>query len=107
MATIISTHFDLDAFRSVIQEELKRIQETKYQEEKPTESSVTKLMDAHEIAEYLGLKLSTIYSLTHTRKIPFYKPGKKLLFDPKEIQSWVHENRCSTIEEITSGKSKG
>jgi excisionase family DNA binding protein len=103
MADIISTHFDLDSFREIIKEE---IQKSLVDVHLPPKEDRCKMLDVEQVADYLGLKTSTIYSLTHTRKIPFYKPGKKLLFDPDEIEKWVRENRCSTSAEINLKHSK-
>jgi len=56
---------------------------------------------ARELAELLGEKLSTIYARVHSRKIPFYKPGGKvLLFKLDEIQEWIQSGRRSTIDEL-------
>lgn len=56
---------------------------------------------ARELSELLGEKLSTIYARVHSRKIPFYKPGGKvLLFKLDEIQEWIQSGRRSTIDEL-------
>ena len=97
MADIISAQFNLDSFRELLKEE---IQKSLVDIHLPPKDKEYKMLDVDQLAEFLGLKRSTIYSLTHTRKIPFYKPGKKLMFDPHEIEKWVRENRCSTSAEI-------
>ena len=47
-----------------------------------------------------GLSKSHLYKLTSTRQIPFYRPnGKLLYFDRQEIESWMKQNRVSTLAE--------
>jgi excisionase family DNA binding protein len=58
-------------------------------------------ISAPELAELLGEKLSTIYGRVHYRKIPFYKPGGKvLLFKLDEIQEWIKSGRNATMDEL-------
>jgi len=58
-------------------------------------------LNAPELAELLGEKLSTIYGRVHSRKIPFYKPGGKiLLFKLDEIQEWIKSGRHATMDEL-------
>ena len=41
------------------------------------------------------------YKMTHSRKIPFYKPnGKQIYFDRSEIENWMKQNRVATTDEI-------
>ena len=47
-----------------------------------------------------SLSASTIYKMTCTQQIPFYKPnGKSIFFDKKEIEDWLRRNRVATVEE--------
>lgn len=47
-----------------------------------------------------SLSASTIYKLTCTQQIPFYKPnGKSIFFDKKEIEDWLRRGRVATVEE--------
>lgn len=58
-------------------------------------------INASELAELLGEKMSTIYARVHNRKIPFYKPGGKiLLFKLDEIREWINAGRRATMEEL-------
>lgn len=39
--------------------------------------------------------------MTHSRKIPFYKPnGKQIYFDRSEIENWMKQNRVAMTDEI-------
>lgn len=48
-----------------------------------------------------GLSKSSLYKLTHAKKIPHYKPtGGLIYFDRVELESWLKQNRICTTEEI-------
>lgn len=55
-----------------------------------------------EAAQYLGVSKSQMYKLTHTRAIPFYKFGKRVIFYTKELDEWIKQTsfRVKTREEI-------
>jgi excisionase family DNA binding protein len=43
-----------------------------------------------EAAAYLGVTRSHLYQLTHKRKIPFSKPGNKIIyFIRQELDEWI------------------
>ena len=46
------------------------------------------LVGPKEIAEYLNVSINTIYSWVHIRNIPFFKIGRLVKFDLKEIENW-------------------
>ena len=53
-----------------------------------------------DVACLTGLSKSHLYKLTCTKQIPFYRPnGKLLYFDRQEIESWMKQNRVSTLAE--------
>jgi excisionase family DNA binding protein len=39
-------------------------------------------------ASLLGMSKPTLYLLTSQKKIPFYKYGKRLVFDREELEIW-------------------
>lgn len=47
-----------------------------------------------EAAEFLGIKLTYLYKLTHMKQIPYYKrpTGHGLYFDKAELEKWVFSN---------------
>ena len=73
-----------------------------------TESSVRRWMGVREVSEYLGLRPSTIYAMTHTRRIPHYKRGNILRFRQDEIDEWMEGGKIETEREyltrITGGE---
>lgn len=63
-------------------------------------NNATEIMNVKQVSEFLGLSPATIYDKTSRNLIPFKKKGNKLYFIRKEIESWVLEGTCKTIEEI-------
>jgi excisionase family DNA binding protein len=57
-------------------------------------------MNVKEAAEYLGFKKSYIYQLTSSKKIPCYKPGKKLFFLKKDLDKWIESKKVKTDAEL-------
>lgn len=47
--------------------------------------SLRRLINVRELAEYLDLKVSTIYCLVSQRRIPFVKVGRLTKFDLEKI----------------------
>lgn len=56
-------------------------------------------MSVTEVAEYLGLKPSTIYAYVSERRIPHYKRGHLVRFREDEIDAWMNETRVQTNAE--------
>lgn len=50
-----------------------------------------KLINIDEMADQLGVPVSWIYSRTRTKEIPFYKIGKYVRFDPREVIQWYRD----------------
>lgn len=56
---------------------------------------MTNLMTAKQLADFLNMPLSSIYSLTHQRGIPFIKINQRLRFRPSEIEDWLKLKSCN------------
>jgi excisionase family DNA binding protein len=54
-----------------------------------------------EASEFLKLAVTTIYSLTSKRLIPYYKKGKKLFFRKDDLLKWMNSGRCKDQSEIS------
>lgn len=50
-----------------------------------------------EMAEYLGFKIDTIYDWVYRKKIPYYKIGRLVRFDLREIDKWTKDKRVKEI----------
>jgi len=57
------------------------------------ESDPIEILNSDQAAEFLHLAKPTLYTLTHKRKVPFYKNGKKVLFKKHELQEWMDSGR--------------
>lgn len=54
-----------------------------------------------EACTYSGISKSFMYKLTSGGKIPFYKPGGKLVYFKRvELDEWLLQNRSNTNEEL-------
>lgn len=50
---------------------------------------------------FLGIKKSYLYQLTHKKQIPFYKPnGKMIFFSKNDLRKWLFRNRHKSLQEI-------
>ena len=59
-----------------------------------------KPLNVEEAAIFLKMPKSSVYQLTSTRKIPFNKVGKQLLFFKKDLLAWIEEGKYKTKKEI-------
>ncbi len=60
-------------------------------------------LDAIQAANFLKLKVNTIYSKVSKREIPFYKSGekgRKLLFAFKDLENYVSKSKIKSQQEI-------
>ena len=48
-----------------------------------------RLLTAGEVSDLLRVPKSTVYELTRTRRIPHLKVGRRTLFDPRVLDSWI------------------
>ncbi|MDD5679935.1 MAG: helix-turn-helix domain-containing protein [Candidatus Omnitrophica bacterium] len=51
------------------------------------------LIDKNKIAEYLGVKPSTIYAWVNQKRLPYIKVGRLLKFDIRDIDAWIQEHK--------------
>jgi excisionase family DNA binding protein len=65
-----------------------------------------RLVDTREVCGLLSVKPSTIYKWVHEKKIPHYKIGKLVRFDPEEVWDWVKKHRGKTMREMLSGSDR-
>jgi excisionase family DNA binding protein len=62
--------------------------------------TVSDILDIQEAAEFLKLKVTTIYGYTSQGQIPFIKRGKKLYFEKSKLESWLKEGNRESIADI-------
>lgn len=76
------------------------LQESSFLSKKEPQSEILTIEEVSKLTDY---KKSTIYKLTHERKIPFHKPahgGRRIFFKREEINQWLETNRVETHEEF-------
>ncbi|MBV6513924.1 MAG: hypothetical protein FMNOHCHN_03506 [Ignavibacteriaceae bacterium] len=57
-------------------------------------------LGAEEAAEFLNISKSALYKLTWKNRVPYYKPGGKLIyFRKEELAEWIKKGRVKTPEE--------
>lgn len=54
------------------------------------------LIDVGGLAERLGVDVRFVRRLVDERRIPFYKVGKHVRFDPADVARWLAERRVAT-----------
>jgi excisionase family DNA binding protein len=53
---------------------------------------MTRLLNVAEVANLLGIKVSTIRAWVLERKIPYYKIGRSIRFSEQELQEFLQKN---------------
>src|SRR3989304_1711029 len=66
-----------------------------------TASEPREVMDAHQVADYLGLAVSTVYKKVEYREIPFTKVGTLLSFPKWLIDRWLTERAVRPDETLS------
>ena len=56
-----------------------------------------RLISIKELAEYIGVKIGTVYSWVCQRKIAYVKIGRLVKFDKAELDKWIERHR---VEEL-------
>lgn len=51
------------------------------------------LIDIGTLAHHLGVTERFVRRLVEERRVPFYKIGKFVRFDPEDITTWIKESR--------------
>jgi excisionase family DNA binding protein len=58
------------------------------------------ILNAPEATQFLGIKRSTLYKLTSTKVISFFKRGKMLYFKRAELEKYLTEIRVISNREL-------
>jgi len=51
-----------------------------------------RLLSIPEVARFLGISQSTLYTLVSQQRVPFVKVGSRVLFDPVQLDQWIKLN---------------
>lgn len=63
-------------------------------------SNLPKYLSPQELAEMLGVAITTVYGWTSDRQIPFLKIGRLVRFDPLRIDKWLKEKTVPCIQDL-------
>jgi len=64
-------------------------------------------MTFKEACKYLNVSSSYLYKSTHKKKIPFYKPGGKMIyFSKRDLDNWIFKNRINSDDELEQAADK-
>jgi len=63
-----------------------------------TETQPSGFLKIQEIANYLGIKVSTIYALVERRGIPHYRVGRLVRFKKPEVDQWMEGQREPAVD---------
>jgi excisionase family DNA binding protein len=64
-----------------------------------------RLLNTEEVAIYLGLSEHAIRAWVKLGRIPFYKLGRAVRFDPRKLEFWLRKKECPVIDEDFHGQS--
>lgn len=57
-----------------------------------------RLLNVEEAAQYLGLKVDTVYKMARLRQLPSVKVGRSLRFDVRALELYVEQHTIETID---------
>ena len=58
----------------------------------PVNIKEKRLFSIPEVARFLGIAETTLYTMVSQHRVPFVKVGRRVLFDPVELDKWVKHN---------------
>lgn len=91
-------NFSETEFKALLKETLREI----IQEVNPLGKALPDILDIKQAADYLRLKVNTIYEKTSRKLIPHFKKGNKLYFKRAELKEWVSEGKVKSADEMQS-----
>jgi excisionase family DNA binding protein len=57
-----------------------------------------RLLNVREAAQFLGLKVDTVYKKSRLREVPCVKVGRSLRFDVRALEQYIEQNSIQTID---------
>lgn len=99
MALSFLTNLTEEEFKIFLKTALSEILGDKISNQK---SDLPDILDGKQAADYLCLKISTLYEKTSEKTIPHFKKGNKLYFHRSELEAWVKMGKVKTTDELQS-----
>ncbi|MCX6183000.1 MAG: helix-turn-helix domain-containing protein [Bacteroidetes bacterium] len=97
MSVSFLTNLNEEEFKTFLKSAISEIMGGTLHFSKP---SLPDIFDIKQAADFLKLKINTLYEKTSKKIIPHFKKGNKLYFNRAELQSWLQEGRVKTTDEI-------
>ncbi|MBI4945269.1 MAG: helix-turn-helix domain-containing protein [Bacteroidetes bacterium] len=97
MALSFLTNLDEKEFKEFLKEALKEILSDNLSELKPQPAEILNVQQA---ADFLKLKITTLYEKTSRKLIPHFKKGNKLYFHRTELEEWIKQGKVKTYDEV-------
>lgn len=58
------------------------------------------ILNVKQAADFLKMKVTTLYEKTSGKEIPHFKKGNRLYFHLSELQDWIMQGKVKTRQEI-------
>lgn len=97
MALSFLTNLNEEEFKIFLKQALSEIIAERITHSKP---DLPDILDGKQAADFLRLKISTLYEKTSEKIIPHFKKGNKLYFHRSELEAWVKEGKVKTNDEL-------
>ena len=91
------TSYSQQEFKEFLKDALKEILSENLSALKP---QLPEILNVQQAADFLKLKITTLYEKTSRKLIPHFKKGNKLYFHRSELEAWVKEGKVKTRDEI-------
>ena len=72
---------------------------------KENQKFLPEILDISQAADFLKLKIATLYEKTSKKLIPFFKKGNKLYFKTDELRSWIMDGKVKTAHDMQAEAS--
>jgi excisionase family DNA binding protein len=99
MALSFLTNLNEEEFKIFLKTALSEIIGERFTHSKP---DLPDILDGKQAADFLRLKISTLYEKTSEKTVPHFKRGNKLYFHRSELEAWVKEGKVKTNNELQS-----
>ena len=99
MSPAIFTAFTEQEFKDLLKSTIREVLTESINEFR---SAPPDTLTMQEAADFLKLKLTTMYEKTSRRQIPHSKKGNKLYFSRVELEEWIKKGKVKTSAEIES-----
>jgi excisionase family DNA binding protein len=93
------TNLSGEEFKEFLKDALKEIFSEQLSAAK---QQLPEIMDINQAANFLKLKVTTLYEKTSGKLIPHFKKGNKLYFHSADLQEWIKQGKVKTQGEIES-----